>query len=164
LPTPVTVNNLAYIIYTSGSTGKPKGVMVTHGNVVSLVKGVDYVSASKEDVLLSTGSPSFDATTFEYWGMLLNGGQLVLCTEEQLLNSELLKEQIAARKVTMMWFTSSWFNQLTDTDITVFDGLKSVFSWRREIIRTTYQKGKAAISITGDHQWLWSLRRIQPFP
>ena len=56
--------------------------MVEHRNVVSLVKGIDYVSLTKEDILLSTGSPSFDATTFEYWGMLLNGGQLVLCTEK----------------------------------------------------------------------------------
>jgi non-ribosomal peptide synthetase component F len=34
-------SDVAYVIYTSGSTGRPKGVMVTHGNVVSLVKGVD---------------------------------------------------------------------------------------------------------------------------
>ncbi|MCW3078681.1 non-ribosomal peptide synthetase, partial [Segetibacter sp.] len=118
--------SLAYIIYTSGSTGTPKGVMVEHGNVVSLVKGVEYVSLTDKDILLSTGSPSFDATTFEYWGMLLNGGQLVLCTENTLLDSQLLKAEISERKVTKMWFTSSWFNQLVETDITVFSGLQTV--------------------------------------
>ncbi|GEO12155.1 non-ribosomal peptide synthetase [Segetibacter aerophilus] len=119
-------SNLAYIIYTSGSTGKPKGVMVEHGNVVSLVKDVDYVSLRKEDILLSTGSPSFDATTFEYWGMLLNGGQLVLARENTLLDVTLLKSEITKRKVTTMWFTSSWFNQLVDTDISVFASLVTI--------------------------------------
>jgi non-ribosomal peptide synthetase component F len=100
--------------------------MVTHANVVSLVKGVEYVSLTNKDILLSTGSPSFDATTFEYWGMLLNGGQLVLCDENTLLNSQLLKAEISGRKVTKMWFTSSWFNQLVETDITVFAGLQTI--------------------------------------
>ncbi|MEO6231488.1 MAG: amino acid adenylation domain-containing protein [Ferruginibacter sp.] len=124
--TNVKPESLAYVIYTSGSTGKPKGVMVTQRNVVSLVKGINYVSLTKEDVLLSTGSSSFDATTIEYWGMLLNGGQLVLCTEDTLMDSVLLKAAIDNRKVTRMWFTSSWFNQLVESDITLFEGLGTV--------------------------------------
>jgi amino acid adenylation domain-containing protein/non-ribosomal peptide synthase protein (TIGR01720 family)/FkbM family methyltransferase len=122
----ISASDLAYIIYTSGSTGTPKGVMVEHRNVVSLVRGVDYISLDKNDVLLSTGSFSFDATTVEYWGMLLNGGQLIICPETTLLSSTLLKEEIANRKVTKMWFTSSWFNQLVETDITLFEGLQTV--------------------------------------
>ena len=122
----VDVNQLAYVMYTSGSTGRPKGTLVEQGNVVSLVKGVDYVSISESDILLSTGSASFDATTFEYWSMLLNGGRLVLCSETRLLDSTLLKDEIHGNHVTMMWFTSSWFNQLVETDITVFTGLKTI--------------------------------------
>ena len=126
LAVPLGADNLAYIIYTSGSTGKPKGVMVEHGNVLSLVKGIDYVSIHQNDILLSTGSFSFDATTFEYWGMLLNGGQLVLCQEITLLNTILLKKEITNRGVTKMWFTSSWFNQIVETDITVFENLQTI--------------------------------------
>ncbi|HSF45288.1 MAG TPA: amino acid adenylation domain-containing protein, partial [Chitinophagaceae bacterium] len=126
LPVTAHPGQLAYVIYTSGSTGKPKGTMVEHGNVVSLVKGTDYVTPHTNDIVLSTGSPSFDATTFEYWSMLLNGGTLVLCPEERLLNSDLLKDEIRKRGVTLMWFTSSWFNQLVDSDMSVFEGLKTI--------------------------------------
>ncbi|MEO8173546.1 MAG: amino acid adenylation domain-containing protein, partial [Sediminibacterium sp.] len=126
LQTPVAPDHLAYVIYTSGSMGKPKGVMIEHRGVTSLVKDVDYVFLNASDILLSTGSFSFDATTFEYWGMLLNGGQLVLCTENRLLESALLKEEINNKQVNIMWLTSSWFNQLVETDITVFERLKTI--------------------------------------
>ncbi|MEJ6981955.1 non-ribosomal peptide synthase/polyketide synthase [Pedobacter sp. P351] len=122
----VGADDLAYVIYTSGSTGRPKGVLVEHGNVVSLVKGIDYIHVGAEDTLLSTGSPSFDASTFEYWAMLLNGGRLLLCSESRLLNSESLKNEIIRNNVNKMWFTSSWFNQLVETDITVFQTLDSI--------------------------------------
>jgi non-ribosomal peptide synthetase component F len=68
--------DLAYAMYTSGSTGRPKGVMIENRNVVSLVRDVNYVNLSVKNVLLSTGSPSFDASSFEYWAMLLNGENL----------------------------------------------------------------------------------------
>ncbi|MEO6638315.1 MAG: amino acid adenylation domain-containing protein, partial [Ginsengibacter sp.] len=136
----LTGDNLAYIIYTSGSTGKPKGVMVEHGNVVSLVAEVDYVSFTEKDILLSTGSSSFDATTFEYWGMLLNGGRLVLCPENTLLDNELLKKEITGRLVTKMWFTSSWFNQLVEYDISVFETLQTILVGGEKLSEQHIQK------------------------
>ncbi|MGB8194795.1 MAG: amino acid adenylation domain-containing protein, partial [Chitinophagaceae bacterium] len=121
-------SSLAYLMYTSGSTGKPKGVMVDHGNIVSLVKGVKYVDFSAEEVLLATGSPSFDAATFEYWGMLLNGGRLILCSQEDMLNTDTLKQLIVAHEVSIMWFTAGWFNELVETDINLFATLKTVLA------------------------------------
>ncbi|MBK8551800.1 MAG: amino acid adenylation domain-containing protein [Ignavibacteria bacterium] len=137
-------DNLAYVIYTSGSTGRPKGVTVTQKNVVSLVKGIDYVTLTKDDKLLSTGSSSFDATTFEYWGMLLNGGQLVLCTEKILLEIDQLKEEIIKRKINRMWFTSSWFNQLLETDITLFSGLETILVGGEKLSEYHIQKLRQA--------------------
>ncbi len=122
----VTPSSLAYIIYTSGSTGKPKGAMIEHGNIVNLVQNSEFVSLTSKNILLCTASPSFDVATFEYWGMLLNGGQLVICREEALFNSTMLKNEIVSRNVDLMWFTTGLFNQWVDSDITVFQTLKTI--------------------------------------
>jgi amino acid adenylation domain-containing protein len=118
--------DLAYVMYTSGSTGRPKGVMIENRNVISLVRGVNYITLSAKNVLLNTGSASFDASSFEYWSMLLNGGELVLCPEQTLLNSELLKQEIRKRKVNIMWFTSSLLNQWVELDMGVFEKIRTV--------------------------------------
>ncbi|QHS63325.1 non-ribosomal peptide synthetase [Chitinophaga agri] len=128
LPVRVTADSLAYVMYTSGSTGRPKGVMVTHRNIVSLALGSGFLDWSVKDVLLSTGSPSFDASTIEYWGSLLNGATLVLADESRLLDVAQLKEEIIDRGVTRMWFTAGWLNQLIDTDITIFGHLRTVIA------------------------------------
>lgn len=133
-------HSLVYVIYTSGSSGNPKGVMVEHGNVVSLVKGIEYVTLTEKDILLSTGSPSFDATTIEYWGMLLNGGELVLCSENTLLDNDLLKAEIVERRVTKMWFTSSWFNQLVANDINIFKTLQTIMVGGEKLFAPAIEK------------------------
>jgi amino acid adenylation domain-containing protein len=119
-------NDLAYVMYTSGSTGTPKGVMVEQRGVARLVKSANYVSFSENEVLLSTGAVSFDATTFEYWGMLLNGGGLVFCSKETLLDEQRLAAIIEEQGVSMMWFTAGWLNQLVDKNIALFKGLRTI--------------------------------------
>ncbi|WP_462408736.1 AMP-dependent synthetase/ligase [Neobacillus sp. Marseille-QA0830] len=46
---------LATIIHTSGTTGKPKGAMLTHGNILANIEGVQFwvLEARPDDVLLS---------------------------------------------------------------------------------------------------------------
>ena len=74
----VTSENVAYVIYTSGSTGKPKGVGVPHRAVMRLVRNTDYVRFAADEVFLQLAPVSFDASTFEVWGALLNGARLVV--------------------------------------------------------------------------------------
>jgi tyrocidine synthetase-3 len=135
--------NLAYVMYTSGSTGNPKGVMVEHRSVVRLVKNTNYVNLTGEEVLLSTGAVSFDATTFEFWAMLLNGGQLVMSRKEVLLDNSLLLQEISRRKVDMMWFTTGWLNQVVDESMEIFEGVKTVLSGGDKISRLHIQKLRA---------------------
>ncbi|WP_173964030.1 non-ribosomal peptide synthetase, partial [Flavobacterium collinsii] len=115
--------SVAYIMYTSGTTGNPKGVMITHNNIVSLCKSCDYISLNSDTVWLSTGSISFDATTLEFFGTLLNGGQLILADTSSLLNIVSLRDLIIKHRVTTMWMTASWFHQIVEDDICVFENL-----------------------------------------
>jgi non-ribosomal peptide synthetase component F len=75
-----TPGGLAYIMYTSGTTGAPKGVMVEHHAILRLVINTDFIELGPCDGILQTGSLSFDASTFEVWGALLNGARLVRTT------------------------------------------------------------------------------------
>src|SRR5438132_11907283 len=68
----VNARNLAYVIYTSGSTGRPKGTCIEHRSVVRLVKSVDFIELGPQEVFLQFAPISFDASTLELWGSLLN--------------------------------------------------------------------------------------------
>ncbi|MEL6558755.1 MAG: amino acid adenylation domain-containing protein, partial [Bacteroidota bacterium] len=119
----LSANQLAYVIYTSGSTGQPKGVQVEHRSIVSLASSCDYVRLNSETTWLSTGSISFDATTIEYWGTLLNGGRLVLANNDTLLNNASLKALIREKDINTIWMTASWFHQVVSDDLSVFEPL-----------------------------------------
>ncbi|QQD80611.1 amino acid adenylation domain-containing protein [Bacillus siamensis] len=118
--------HLAYVIYTSGTTGKPKGVMIEHRNVVRLVKQTDYVELNGATRILQTGNIVFDASTFEIWGSLLNGGQLYLAPNERILNVNILKQLIEQYSINTMWLTSPLFNQLSQQDSHLFEHLTTL--------------------------------------
>lgn len=115
-------DNLAYMIYTSGSTGHPKGVCVTHRNVLRLVKGANYVDLTSCEVFLQFAPVSFDASTFEIWGALLNGARLVLFPPHSPSLSE-LGDFIRKSGVTTMWLTAGLFHQVIDRNL---EGITSV--------------------------------------
>ncbi|GCE15819.1 non-ribosomal peptide synthetase [Tengunoibacter tsumagoiensis] len=113
LPTP-TAENLAYVIATSGSTGKPKGVCITHRNVVRLVASPNVVTIQPHDIFLQFSPLTFDASTFEIWGPLLNGACLVLFPPQQPTLDELglfIKEQ----NITILWLTAGLFHQMIES-------------------------------------------------
>jgi amino acid adenylation domain-containing protein len=116
----------AYVMYTSGSTGQPKGCIVTHRNIVRLVRNTDYVDLGPEQRILQTGAPAFDASTFEVWGALLNGGELVLVDEATLLDARLLRAALEQHRVTVLWLTQALFNQLCEADERMFGGLRTL--------------------------------------
>ncbi|MCM3623871.1 amino acid adenylation domain-containing protein [Brevibacillus borstelensis] len=113
IDTGTTADDLAYVMYTSGSTGKPKGVCIPHRGVIRLVKGNGYASFSPEEVFLQFSPVSFDASTFEIWGSLLNGARLVLYPGSKASLEELGKT-LREHRVTTLWLTAGLFHQMVD--------------------------------------------------
>jgi amino acid adenylation domain-containing protein len=105
--------SLAYVMYTSGSTGRPKGVMVEHRGIVRLVRGTNYCRFGPDEVFLQFAPMSFDASTFEIWGALLNGSQLVLMPPK---SSSLEELEVAVRRhsVTTLWLTAGLFHLMVE--------------------------------------------------
>lgn len=105
----------AYIIYTSGSTGKPKGVSVCHRNVARLVVNTNYADMGPHQVFLQFAPISFDASAFEIWGALLNGGRLVMLPASTP-SAEELGDWLAQHDVTTLWLTAGLFHQMMESD------------------------------------------------
>jgi amino acid adenylation domain-containing protein len=115
--------DVAYIMYTSGSTGRPKGVAVPHRAIARLVRNSDYVPFTPRDVFLQLAPISFDASTFEIWGALLNGAKLVI-HPPQMPSVEELGHMVQRERVTTLWLTSGWFNQMVDGQLASLRSLR----------------------------------------
>ena len=80
-----TSENLAYVIYTSGSTGLPKGTMLRHNGVSNLAEAQRIAFDISEGSRILQFSPlSFDASVWETFMALANGGTLCLARQEVL--------------------------------------------------------------------------------
>lgn len=118
----ITADNLAYVIYTSGSTGVPKGVPIEHRGVVRLVKETNYASFTSDEIFLQLAPISFDASTFEIWGSLLNGAKLVvMCAHTPTLSE--IAQAIAKHQITTLWLTAALFHLMVEQQL---DKLKSI--------------------------------------
>lgn len=120
-----TGDRLAYLIYTSGSTGQPKGVEVIHRGIVRLVCDPNYVRLDAQQTVLHLAVLSFDASTFEIWGPLLNGGRCVLAPN-QLPTAADLGRIIHEKKITTLWLTSTLFNAIVDDQVSALKGLQQL--------------------------------------
>ena len=106
--------SLACVMFTSGSTGTPKGVCIPHRGVIRLVKGANYAVLGPEDVFLQLAPVSFDASTFEIWGALLNGAKLALPSKSRLALEE-IGQAIRRHRVSILWLTAGLFEAMVDT-------------------------------------------------
>jgi amino acid adenylation domain-containing protein len=122
-----TAENLAYVMYTSGSTGRPKGVMVSHRAVVRLVKNTNYLELSEREVFLQFSPVSFDASTLEIWGPLLNGGCLAMMPPEKQSLSD-LGMAIRQYGVTTLWLPAGLFNVMVEQQLEELKPLKQLLA------------------------------------
>jgi aspartate racemase len=119
-----TATNLAYVMYTSGSTGHPKGVSIPHRGVVRLVVDTNYVQLGPSDRIAQASNTSFDASTFEIWGALLNGGSLIGIPHHVLLSPVDFARAINEEKIGTLFLTPALFNQMASEAPTAFRPLR----------------------------------------
>jgi amino acid adenylation domain-containing protein len=110
-----------YLEYTSGSTGKPKGVMIEHRNVVNFMHGmVSHIDFSPGKRILALTTICFDIFVLETWVPLARGLTVVIVTDEQQKDPELLAELMMNHSVNMVQMTPSTLKMFTYHD----DGLR----------------------------------------
>jgi len=130
LPTaglPGDATSAACVLYTSGSTGTPKGTLTTHRSIVRLVKNSNFCELSEKETLLQASSICFDASLFEIFGALLNGGVLAL-PEAGRLTIDVISNALTKHQVTTLWLTAGLFQIMVDETPESFVGLRQLLS------------------------------------
>ncbi|HJT72671.1 MAG TPA: condensation domain-containing protein, partial [Chitinophaga sp.] len=100
----------AYVIYTSGSTGKPKGVLISHRNIVRLLKTDKPLFDFKEsDVWAVFHSFSFDFSVWELFCPLCSGATAIIIDKHIAVDAFAFRELLLEKQVTILNQTPSAF-------------------------------------------------------
>jgi amino acid adenylation domain-containing protein/non-ribosomal peptide synthase protein (TIGR01720 family) len=126
-PVEPAADNVAYVTYTSGTTGSPKGVALTHRSVVRLVREPNYARLGPGEALLQNSTISFDPSTFEIWGSLLNGAKLIIMPPE-LASLADLANAIRQYGITTLWLTSGLFHLMVDEHLEALSQLDQLLA------------------------------------
>lgn len=109
-------SSLATIVYTSGTTGRPKGVMLSHGNIVSNLVGMNrHVQLYPSDLLLSFLPLSHMLErTAGYYLPMLAGSELAFARSLSELSEDLLEIRPTVLVAVPRVFERA-YNQIQDT-------------------------------------------------
>jgi amino acid adenylation domain-containing protein len=148
-----TAENLAYVMYTSGSTGRPKGVSVPQRGVVRLVKATNYARFDADEVFLQLAPVSFDASTLEIWGALLNGARLVIFPP-QIPTLEELAQIVERQGVSTLWLTAGLFHQMVHEQPQALRGVRQLLAGGDvlavpQVVQVLQQQRPDAVLING---------------
>ncbi|MBI3228718.1 MAG: amino acid adenylation domain-containing protein [Burkholderiales bacterium] len=114
-----------YMMYTSGSTGQPKGVAIPQQAIVRLVHETDYCQLDSSRRMLHLASVAFDASTFEIWGALLNGGSLHIAPDEKNSLAD-IAQFIRQQEISTAFLTTALFVQLVEFEVDALSQMRDL--------------------------------------
>ncbi|MFF3404143.1 non-ribosomal peptide synthetase [Streptomyces sp. NPDC002659] len=126
LARPVGGEDLAYVMFTSGSTGRPKVVGVPQRGITRLVVNTDYITFHPDDRVLQITALTFDLSTFEIWGALLNGAALVVTPWQVEFSPGDLHGLLERHRVTVALISTAVFHQLVGQQPSLFARIRDV--------------------------------------
>ena len=120
-------DSLAYVMFTSGSSGRPKGVAVPHRAILRLVLEPNFCQLGPDEKILQHSPVAFDASTFEIWGALLNGGELRIMPEGEV-SLRALGDEIKEAGITSLWLTAGLFHAMVEERPDDFANVKQLLT------------------------------------
>ncbi|KJZ74449.1 hypothetical protein HIM_06045 [Hirsutella minnesotensis 3608] len=154
----VSPHDAAFIIFTSGSTGKPKGIVMEHANLATGIRDYSHEAHLDEGTRgLHFASYAFDASIYEIFGVLINGGCICIPSESSRMNN--VVPFVNAHKVNWALFTPSFLTLLSPDTIpgvrTIMLGgeaitQENVDTWASKVnLVTAYGPAEVAICAVG---------------
>ncbi len=107
----------AYIIHTSGSTGEPKAIPIKHKSISDrMLYHIDYLEL-KDHIVLQFASISFDASLVEIFMALAAGNTLVVSSEREKNDTNVLTQLLETYDVNVAIFPPSYLKILNKREL-----------------------------------------------
>jgi long-chain acyl-CoA synthetase len=149
-PSPPKPTDLLSIIYTSGTTGTPKGVMLTHGNLIACLAGLEKNGAEfvESDRHLSYLPLAHIYERLMLYAFLFNGASVGFFSGDVVR----LLEDAQALQPTIFCGVPRVFNKLHDR---ILDAVQSARTTRQYIFFKALSHAHSAYNRKESPSWFW---------